>query len=324
MLARTRWLSLSLMVAFGLLVLLASACTPASSPIQAKVDMEGEPAVGIPFVLTLDVSSREPLTDVHALFSLPEGVEALGTTEWVIPELQPNEHKVFTATAQVTGDGYYIIGGSGVRKWFRDGQLVQQYGGGETLHVIVEGDDTWVSKRPPENTWKGTTALDVIPVQPELVDTSLNLADRLTADGPVEVVYTVTPRVDLANVTVGFAGTEGGIATDDAQVTTTGENHMAPYALSEEAKALAKTTRWEGSMAQGQTYIFRVTLHVSDNGERPLTAWVNERDPTNGQTIIGRADSLDLQFYVPRWARSWQYYLCELAVFMIDRLGIAS
>ncbi len=56
-------------------------------------------------------------------------------------------------------------------------------------------------------------------------------------------------------------------------------------------------------MSQGQAYTFRMTLQVSGNGERPLIAWINERDPTDGHTIIGKTDELDLQFYIPRWAR---------------------
>ena len=321
MLARIRWLPLSLLVAFGMLALLAVACTPASSPLQGKLNIQGEPMVGKPFVLTLDISSHEPLTDVYALFSLPEGIEALDTTDWVIPHLQPNEHKIFTTTAQVTGDGYYIIDGSGVRKWYRDGQLVQQYGGGERFHVIVEGDDTWVSKRRPDNTWEGDGYGGVVPVQSELVDTQLALSEPLTADGEVEVVYTVTPRVDLANVLVGFAGLRGGATMDNPQVATAGENTMVAYPVSEEVKVPDKTTRWEGSISKGQTYIFTMTLTVSDNGNRQLIAWVEERDPEDYHTVIGKTDILDLEYYIPRWARTWQYYFWEAWIFLVERLG---
>lgn len=303
MLARFRWLSLTLLIAFSMLVLLAVACTPASSPIQSRLSIQGEPALGIPFVLTLDISSQEPLTDVHALFTLPEGVEAPGTTEWVIPELQPNEHKVFTATAQVAGDGYYIIGGSGVRKWFRGGQLVQQYGGGETLHVIVEGDDTWVSKRPPENTWTIISGLGASNEKAQLLQTELTMAGPLTAESLTEVFYSVTPQVDLANVEVGFIGFVGGLSVGNPQVTTAGENAMTLFAIPEEAKELDRTTRWNGVMKAGQTYTFSISLDVSDNGSSGLYAWVNERDPYDGHTIIGKLDKLDLQFYIPRWAR---------------------
>ncbi len=324
MLARIRWLPLPLLVAFGMLALLAVACSSSRSEITARLDIDGEPELGQPFTLTLEIASALPYTNVNAQITLPEGIEVVGDApRWKLAAVQPSERYKFVTQAQVMENNYYEILGSGwVTHTYPDGTTSTPAADADYLYVIVEGDDTWVSKRPPENTWKGSGYGGVTPVKSELVDTRLALSDHLEANRPVEVVYTVTPRVDLANVIVGFSGVDGGARMDDPQVTTTGENTMMPLALSEETRALDMTTRWEGSMAQGQTYTFRVTLHISDNGERQMTAWVDERYPIDGHTVIGKPDVLDFQFYIPRWARTWQYYFGEVWTFLFEKLGL--
>lgn len=304
MLARFRWFPLSLLVTFGLLALLAVACTQPSSPIRARLTLAGEPAIGKPVVFTVDITSSEPITDVKANIMLPAGVETLsGATEWTIPSIEVGQHYVFSTTAQVVENGYYVIYSGGYKESYYQGQLTARHGGGDSLHIIVEGDDTWVSKSPPENTWKISNGAGASPEKPELVDTELKLSGPLTADGLTEVTYAVAPHVDLANVEVGFSGFNGGLSTGNPQVSTNGENIMSFFSIPEEAQAFDRSMKWVGTLREGQTYTFSITLDVTDNGSSVLGAWVNERDPTDGHTVVGKLDMLDLQFYVPRWAR---------------------
>ncbi|MBE2232362.1 MAG: hypothetical protein IAE85_02605 [Anaerolinea sp.] len=304
MLARFRWLSLFLAVTFGLLALLAVGCTPASSPIRARLTLAGEPAIGKPVVFTLDITSSEPITDVKANIMLPAGVETLsGATEWTIPSVEVGQHYVFSTTAQVVENGYYVIYSGGYKESYYQGQLTTRHGGGDSFHIIVEGDDTWVSKSPPENTWKSASSLGAYPEKPELVDTELKLSGPLTADGLTEVTYAVAPHIDLTNVEVGFGGFNGGLSTGNPRISANGENIMSFFSIPEEAQAFDRSMRWVGTLSEGQTYTFRITLDVADNGSNQLYAWVNERDPTDGHTVVGKLDMLDLQFYIPRWAR---------------------
>ena len=314
MLARIRWLPLTLLVAFGLLTLLAVACTPASSPIQSKLSMQGEPVVGKPFVLVLDISSNHPFSDVHAGINIPEGIESVdGRAEWQISQLEASSHYVFSTTAQVARDGYFTIPGYA--------QALGEVDSVDYLHIIVKGDDTWVSKRPPEDTWTIVNGLGASDEKPQLLQTELTMDGLLTADGLTEVSYSVTPQVDLANVDVGFVGFVGGLSVGNPQVTTAGENAMTLFAIAEEAREFDRTIRWDGAMKAGQTYTFSISLDVTDNGSSGLYAWVNERDLNDGHTIIGKLDKLDLQFYNPRWARTWQYYFWEVWIFLFEKLG---
>lgn len=304
MAARFRWLPLSLLVTFGLLALLAVGCTPASSPIRARLTLAGEPAIGKPVVFTLDITSSEPITDVKANIMLPAGVETLsGATEWTIPSVEVGQHYVFSTTAQVVENGYHVIYSGAYKESYYQGQLTARHGGGDGLHIIVEDDDTWVSKSPPENTWKPSGSGGAILNRPELIDSTLALSDRIAADRTVDVIFTVTPRVDLINAEVGFTGVEGGVQLDNPVVTSAGENTMALYVLPDTVRVPPKNTRWAGSMRQGQTYEFRMTLHVTDNGQSELYAWVDERDLEDGHTIVATVKRLDLQYYIPRWAR---------------------
>jgi hypothetical protein len=303
MLARFRWLPLSLLVTFGLLALLAVACTQPSSPIRARLTLAGEPAIGKPVVFTVDITSSEPITDVKANIMLPAGVETLsGATEWTIPSIEVGQHYVFSTTAQVVENGYYVIYSGGYKESYYQGKLTARHGGGDSLHIIVEGDDTWVSKSPPENTWRSTGSIGASPERPELVDTELKLSGPLAAEGLIEVTYTVTPRIDLTNVEVGLDGFLGGLSVASPQISTSGETTMTLLVVPE-ALEFSRSTRWVGVMQQGQTYTFRITLDVTDNGSNELYAWVNERDPTDGHTVVGKVDKLDLQYYRPRWAR---------------------
>ncbi len=176
MLARFRWFSLFLATTLGLLVLLAVGCTPASSPIRARLTLAGKPAIGKPVVFTLDITSSEPITDVNAYITLPAGVEALsGATEWTIPSVEFGQHYVFSTTAQVVENGYHVIYSGGYKESYYQGQLVERHAGGDSFHIIVKGDDTWVSKSPPENTWEGSGHGGISPAEAELVDTRLTL-----------------------------------------------------------------------------------------------------------------------------------------------------
>lgn len=301
MLARFRWLPLFLVVTFGLLALLAVACTPPSSPIRARLQMEGEPALGKPFTLTLVLDGHAsypyPIENVHAGINVPEGIEVLsGATDWQLARLEKGTEYVFSTSAQVMRNGYFMI--PGFAQMPSEPSTAVDY-----LHIIVEGDDTWVSKSPPENTWKPSGSGGAILNRPELIDSTLALSDQIAADRTVDVIFTVTPQIDLSNVEVGFTGVEGGVQLDNPVVTSTGENTMAVYVLPEAARVPSKNTRWAGSMRQGQTYQFRMTLHVTDNGHSELYAWVDERDPGDGHTLVATVKRLDLQFYIPRWAR---------------------
>jgi len=301
MLARFRWLPLFLVVTFGLLALLAVACTPPSSPIRARLQMEGEPALGKPFTLTLVLDGHAsypyPIENVHAGINVPEGIEVLsGATDWQLARLEKGTEYVFSTSAQVMRNGYFMI--PGFAQMPSEPSTAVDY-----LYIIVEGDDTWVSKSPPENTWKPSGSGGAILNRPELIDSTLALSDQIAADRTVDVIFTVTPQIDLSNVEVGFTGVEGGVQLDNPVVTSTGENTMAVYVLPEAARVPSKNTRWAGSMRQGQTYQFRMTLHVTDNGHSELYAWVDERDPGDGHTLVATVKRLDLQFYIPRWAR---------------------
>lgn len=300
MLARFRWLSLSLLVTCALLALLATACSQASSPLRARLKIDGEPVLGRPVTLTLVLDRRAsypyPIDDVHAGIGNPEGIEVLsGTTDWQLTDFGVEKKYALSASVKILRDGYFKIPGFA--------QSQGQPGAVDYLHIIVEGDDTWVSKRPPENTWTIINGLGASNEKTQLLQTELTMAGPLTAEGLTEVFYSVTPQVDLANVEVGFIGFVGGLSVGNPQVTTAGENAMTLFAIPEEARELDRTTMWNGVMKAGQTYTFSISLDVSDNGSSGLYAWVNERDLNDGHTIIGKLDKLDLQFYAPRWAR---------------------
>ena len=296
-----RWFSLFLAVTFGLLALLAVACTPPSSPIRAKLEMEGEPTLGKPFTLTLVLDGHAsypyPIHNVHAGINVPEGIEVLsGAETGNLRCLEKETEYVFSTFARVMRNGYFMI--PGFAQMPSEPSTAVDY-----LHIIVEDDDTWVSKSPPKNTWKPSGSGGAILNRPELIDSTLALSDRIAADRTVDVIFTVTPQVDLVNVEVGFTGVEGGVQLDNPVVTSTGENTMALYVLPDTVRVPPKNTRWAGSMRQGQTYEFRMTLHVTDNGQSELYAWVDERDLEDGHTIVATVKRLDLQYYIPRWAR---------------------
>lgn len=301
MLARFRWFPLSLLVTFGLLALLAVACTQASSPIRAKLEMEGKPALGEPFTLTLVLDRHAnypmPIDNVHAGINVPDGIEVLsGATDWQLARLENDKEYTFSTSIRAMRNGYFMI--PGFAQMPSEPSTAVDY-----LHIIVEGDDTWVSKSPPESTWKPSGSGGAILNRPELIISTLALSDQIAADRTVDVIFTVTPQIDLTNVEVGFTGVEGGVQLDNPVVISTGENTMVLYVLPDTVRVPPKNTRWAGSMRQGQTYEFRMTLHVTDNGQSELYAWVDERDPGDGHTLVATVEKLDLQYYIPRWAQ---------------------
>lgn len=300
-----------------LLFLLAACVVPGSpdqpltialgsqSPLSGALRLSGEPAVNKPFTLTVDLVARQPYTNLMAMVTLPNGIEPVGgPTEWLVPVVEPDQHYVFTTTAQVSENGYYKIWGGGEHEdRLPDGKLAGGVKDGETVYLIVEGDNAWFSNRPPVNTWvrprQGTT--QPLSLNAELLEVELSVSEAPQLNKPVEVIYRIKPLTDLLYSQVGLATFSGGMRARDARVVTQGEASLQQRAS--EIEGSEGVFYWNGAMTKYQTYEFRVTLEAIDNGEGQVLAWIQEVSPKDGHALITRSDVLNLNLFMYQRAR---------------------
>lgn len=298
-----RWLTAAAVAAGLCTLLLAAGCTARSSapssPMTGSFKLEGRPALGQPFTLQLELRTSMAFTDVAVSFILPTGVELLSTPgEWRV-DMELDQTYVFTATARVLKDGYHILSGIG-RKDFASGGY---FTGGERIHVLVEGEDTWFSHDPPPNHWESahSSASGGLPLQPELIQTRLYLSGTLALNQPVDVVFEVIPQVDLHNGTIGIVTPIGGMRNWNPRIETNDTALASSFTFSTRDGAYY----WNGPLKQNQRYSFVVTLEPTAGGEGLVRAGIDETGSVDSvsRPVIATSQALTLTLYSPSLAR---------------------
>jgi len=175
-------------------------------------------------------------------------------------------------------------------------KLYMDIGDGDVLYLLVEGSEAWVGKRPPKDNWEDAPAVGPgLPKNTHLVRTRFFLRDELALGKETELVYEVTPLIDLHRVSIGIWLPISGISVIETKVPSEVNIHRS---MNQPEGLFA----WDGQIAKGQKVVITIRIKPVTTGETNLYAYVHE-SRKDGTTIVLCQDSIrDLKLYTPRMA----------------------
>jgi hypothetical protein len=293
-------------IAFGAglllaLLLLLSGCreglpvhTKPKPPVEVYLSMRGKPALGEHVNLILKVKMLVDAPNTTMCITLPVGIELVrGELCWQ-GDFKKDETRQLEVTVRTVEDGYYKIVGW-VQAILRE-KLYMDIGDGDVLYLLVEGSEAWVGKRPPKDNWEDAPAVGPgLPKNTHLVRTRFFLRDELALGKETELVYEVTPLIDLHRVSIGIWLPISGISVIETKVPSEVNIHRS---MNQPEGLFA----WDGQIAKGQKVVITIRIKPVTTGETNLYAYVHE-SRKDGTTIVLCQDSIrDLKLYTPRMA----------------------
>jgi hypothetical protein len=283
-----------LLLALALLLLLSGCLegpplhTAPRPPIEVDLSMEGSPALGKEVNLTVKVKPHVDIPNITVWISLPSEMEGVsGEMRWQ-GDLRKEETKQLKVTARTVKDGYYKIWGGAQAKlpygFFREGDV---------LYLLVEGSEAGVGKRPPKNNWVPNNVGIGGPHNSHLARARLYLTEEIALEKETELIYEITPSIDLSNVSIGFILPKAGLSVTKVE----GPSQVS---LSRRSGEWEGVLSWEGAMARGEKVVIKVRIKPITTGEGVLEAYMEARQ--KGKIIVSRSDSIKVKLYTPRMA----------------------
>jgi hypothetical protein len=257
--------------------------------------MRGKPALGEHVNLILKVKMLVDAPNTTMCITLPVGIELVrGELCWQ-GDFKKDETRQLEVTVRTVEDGYYKIVGW-VQAILRE-KLYMDIGDGDVLYLLVEGSEAWVGKKPPRNNWVPNNVGPSgrgWPPNSNLVQARFFLTDELTLGKETELVYEVTPLIDIDNARIGIILPKAGLSVVEVK----GPGQVG---LSRRSREPQGVMSWEGPMVKGKTVVIRVRIKPIATGEGTLSAYVN--DLRKDGPVLLRYDFIrDLKLYTPRMA----------------------
>jgi hypothetical protein len=119
------------------------------------------------------------------------------------------------------------------------------------------------------------------------------LTEEIALEKETELIYEVTPSIDLSNVSIGFILPKAGLSVTKVK----GPSQVSLSRRSGEREGILS---WEGAMARGENVVIKVRIKPITTGEGVLKAYMEARQ--KGKIIVSRSDSIKVKLYTPRMA----------------------
>jgi hypothetical protein len=119
------------------------------------------------------------------------------------------------------------------------------------------------------------------------------LTEEIALEKETELIYEITPSIDLSNVSIGFILPKAGLSVTKVE----GPSQVS---LSRRSGEWEGVLSWEGAMARGEKVVIKVRIKPITTGEGVLEAYMEARQ--KGKIIVSRSDSIKVKLYTPRMA----------------------
>jgi hypothetical protein len=140
-----------------LLTISLFSCTPASSPMDVRVDIEGEPTVEATVDLLVTISTREDANNISFSLGLSPGLKLVaGSPSWQ-GRLQKGESIVLSFSVKVLEEGDWPLAAYAFNAYSPDSD--SGFGNGETIYLVSRQSSGDVI---PKSDYEGTPSSPAI------------------------------------------------------------------------------------------------------------------------------------------------------------------
>lgn len=260
--------------------------------IGADFSLTGTPTLGNVVTLTLTIASKYDSPSTTMQIYLPvEMTQVGGTLEWH-GSLKAGETRQMTTQARVVQNGYFTVSG-----WAQaDYPPSMRLGGGNSLHLVVEDQDAWVSREPPKNNWTPSNAALPGEQNPHLIQSQFFLSGTLVLDRIAHLIYEITPLVNLHDAEIVVILPKTGVEVAEA-IGPPGSTQYRPYGRDINALGYRAPT-----LSGGQKITVVVTIRTVATGEGHIYAWTRGLQD-DGTRVVQWQELRRVQVYTPRAAR---------------------